>query len=245
MKLSKKLKNRSIDRSKITDWFTFITDDRAKLVIPVGPRFQVEVPPWTPPVSRSIDNSKWIGTQIWPVKGRSSRSSSSNRNMIKIGRGRPETCECAFRGSIECVRKHVSEKRFQLKIDLGPVFWLWRFDEMGEDVSRLWNLEEERKFEDIVKKNAKSQGKKSFVKSALESFPGMSRGSIVSYYLNVYIPRRISVESRSNRITIDTDEEEDANKMLSLKGPRKRLQASCVMSRRCKYAKSTYLLARH
>ncbi|KAL8516322.1 hypothetical protein ACS0TY_014837 [Phlomoides rotata] len=230
MKLSKRLKNHSIDRSNITDRFTFITNDRAKLVIPVGPRFQVEVPPWTPPVSRSFANSKWIGTQVWPVKGRS--SSSSNHNMI--GRGRSETCKCAFPGSIECVRKHVTEKRLQIQIDLGPVFWMWKFDEMGEVVSKLWNLKEERKFEYIAKMNATSQDK-SLVKSALESLLGKSRRSIVSYYLNVYIPRRMSIESRSRRIIIDTDEEEeDADNMLCLKGSRKRL-----------HAKSTYLTARH
>ncbi|KAL8525725.1 hypothetical protein ACS0TY_015098 [Phlomoides rotata] len=245
MKLSKPLKNQSFDRSKITDRFTFITDNRARLVIPVGARFQAEVPPWTPPVSRGFRESKMLGTQIWPEKGRN--SSTRNHDCDAIGRGRPETCECAFPGSIQCVRKHVSRKRFRLQIDLGPVFWIWKFDEMGEDVSKLWNLNEEREFEYILKKNAKSQGR-CFVKSALESLPCMSRGSIVSYYLNVYIPRRMSVESRSSRIAMDTDDEEDDeddDNMLCLKGSRKRLQADCFKPSRCKYVRSTYLTCRH
>lgn len=242
MKLSKPLKKQSIDGSKITDWITFVTDERGKLVIPVGARFQVEVPPWTPPVSTSFGNPKWLGTKIWPAKGKS--TTSTNRNMVGIGKGRKENCDCAFPGSIECVRKHVSKKRFQLQIDIGPVFWTWKFDEMGEDVSKSWSLKEERKFEYIVKMNTNSKGK-NLLKTAIESLPGKSRGSIVSYYLNVYVPRRF----RTSCINIDTDgeddDDDDADNMLSLKGARKRLQADCVKSRGCKYAKSTYLKGRH
>ncbi|KAI3461633.1 hypothetical protein Pfo_018296 [Paulownia fortunei] len=244
MKLSKPPNIQSIERPKQTDWFTFITDDRVKLVIPVGPRFQVEVPSWTIPFSRSgltigdseSDNSKWIGTPIWPVKG---RSQDINNNTVR--RGRSEICECAFPGSIECVRQHISDKKFQLQIDLGPAFWKWKFDSMGEDVSKLWNPEEQKKFEYVVKMNATSRGR-SFMESALECFPCQSKESIVSYYLNVYIPRRISVQTRSSCIMVDTDD--DTEDMPRLKGSRKRFQANSFTSGSSKYIKTTYLTSR-
>ncbi|KAH6836628.1 hypothetical protein C2S53_005247 [Perilla frutescens var. hirtella] len=245
MKLLKPLNNQSIERRKRTDRFTFITDDRVKLVIPVGPRFQVDVPSWTPPSSRShltigdteSDNAKWLGNRTWPLKG---KSQDTNNDMI--GRGRPRTCVCSFPGSIQCVRRHVSDKKFQLKIDLGPAFWKWKFDGMGEDVTKLWNENERRKFDYILKMNLTSKGK-GFMKSASQNFPFHSEKSIVSYYLNVHIPRRISVQTRSvcNAVDTDDDDHDDGEEILSpTKGSRKRLHADFTCSSR-KYIKTAFL----
>ncbi|KAL1541101.1 AT-rich interactive domain-containing protein 1-like [Salvia divinorum] len=212
MKLSKTTSNQRFDRNRPIDRLSFIIDDCAKLAIPIGPRFQVDIPSWNPPSSKSRinigdtesdDENKWLDTIIWPPKGR-----SQNAYYDRVGRGRPLDCLCAFPGSIECVRQHVSAKRFQLKVELGPVFWKWRFDVMGEDVSKVWNQEEQRKFDDILKKNPTSHDT-SFVKAASQCLPCHSKESIISYYLNVYIPRRISVQTRSSCNIVDTDDDND------------------------------------
>ncbi|KAK4412381.1 hypothetical protein Salat_2885000 [Sesamum alatum] len=244
MKLLKQPDIQSIERQKPTDRFAFITDDCVRLVVPVGPRFQVDVPSWPLPASRTCltvgdsesDNSKWLGTQIWPVKGRNRKI-----DFNVSGKGRPETCECAYQGSVECVRRHIFDKRLQLQIDLGPALWKWKFDSMGEDVSKLWNSQEQKKFECIVKTNSSSLGR-NFIKSALECFPCQTRESIVSYYLNVYLPRRIRAQTRSGCMMVDTDD--DSEGIPPLKGSRKRFQADSLTSSNSKHVKTMYLRAR-
>ncbi|GFP80577.1 AT-rich interactive domain-containing protein 2 [Phtheirospermum japonicum] len=235
---------KSNGRPKPKDRFTFITNECVKLIIPIGPRFQADVPSWTRPTIGGIelDNSKWICIPTWPAKG---LSQDTNNNTI--GRGRSDFCECAFRGSIECVAKHVSEKRTQLRVDLGPAFWRWKFDVMGEGVSRLWSRDEEKRFDCVVKANPTSQGR-SFVKCALECFPCQSRASIVSYYLNVYIPRRIRDKTRSNCTAVidsDDDDDDDNEDVPPIKGSRKRCQANSLASGSpTKYIKTKYLTTR-
>ncbi|KAL0458371.1 UNVERIFIED_CONTAM: AT-rich interactive domain-containing protein 1 [Sesamum latifolium] len=180
MKLLKQPDIQSIEKQKRIDWFSFVIDDCVRLVVPVGPRFQVDVPSWSVQASRigltigdsESDNTKWLGTQIWPVKGR-----NREVDFTVVGKGRPETCECAYQGSVECVRWHIVDKRCQLQIDLGPAFWKWKFDSMGEDVSKLWSSEEQKKFECIVKTNSTLQGR-NFIKSALESFPARQERAV-------------------------------------------------------------------
>ncbi|XP_057772450.1 AT-rich interactive domain-containing protein 1-like [Salvia miltiorrhiza] len=267
MKLSKTPNNQGIGGKKPIDWFSFVTDERGKLAIPIGPRFQVDIPSWNPPSSKSRltigdteleDENKWLSIPVWPLKGR-----SQNTYHDTIGKGRPWGCICAFPGSIECVRQHVYDKRLQLKIELGPAFWKWRFDVMGEDVSKVWNSEEQRKFDYIVKKNLTSLDT-SFVKVASQCFPCQSKGNIISYYLNVYIPRRISVQTRSSCNIVDSDDDNDdddhhddddehdhdhdhhyrhrgdGEDIARPKGPLKRLQADFTSST-CKYMKTAYL----
>lgn len=79
---------------------------------------------------------------------------------------------------------------------------------MGDDVSKVWNKEEQRKFDYVVKMNITSSDT-SFVKVASQCFAHHSKRSIVSYYLNVYIPRRISAQTRSGCNYVDTDDDVD------------------------------------
>ncbi|KAK2967074.1 hypothetical protein RJ640_015294, partial [Escallonia rubra] len=82
---------------------------------------------------------------------------------------------------------------------------------MGEEVSNLWNLWEQKKFESLVKTNPVSTGK-SFLKPAFKCLPSQCRETIVNYYFNVYLPRRMSTLTRSGCEIVDTDDEasEDA-----------------------------------
>ncbi|CAK9164243.1 unnamed protein product [Ilex paraguariensis] len=220
------------------NWLEFITEDSVKLAIPVGPRFQADVPNWNGHVGDSeLETSRWLGTRIWPVRG-----SCPETNCNAIGRGRPDFCSCITPGSIECVRRHVIDKRSELEYDLGTVFWKWKFDMMGESVSKLWNLDEQKKFALLVKTNPISQGK-TFLNPALECFLSHFRESIVSYYFNVYIPRRIAVQTRSGFTEVDTDEDEPSETSYS-KGCRKRCLADSVAPRSSEYVKTRYLTRR-
>ncbi|CAL5353105.1 unnamed protein product [Camellia sinensis] len=225
-----------------TKWIEYINDDRLRLAIPVGPRFQAEIPAWTGPPHKDCshnesDTSKWLGIQVWPIKG-----NGPDTKAGVVGKGRPEFCPCVSPGSIECVKRHVTDKRLQLQFGLGPAFWKWRFDEMGQDVSKLWNLEEQRKFDYLVKSNPISQGK-SFLKPALERLPSQHREAIVSYYFNVYVPRRMSIQTRAGCKITDTDDDETDEAPHS-KSSRKRCRADSVTSSSSKYVKTRYLTGR-
>ncbi|KAG0457432.1 hypothetical protein HPP92_022589 [Vanilla planifolia] len=125
--------------------------------IPLGPSFQAKVPTWLgeQPVDDS-DDLKWLGSCIWPYQD---HEKSSSTKHDAIGKGREEHCGCRNPGSLKCVRFHVAEKRLQLKRELGPVFYAWRFQCMGEEVALSWKEEEERKFEETVRLNTPSNSR--------------------------------------------------------------------------------------
>ncbi|CAA0820607.1 DNA GYRASE B3 [Striga hermonthica] len=246
MKLSEKPKTETFESTKPTDRLAFITNPCVKLAIPIGPRFQVHVPSWSPPFTSTKNgpkpvDSRWLGAQIWPTKGKMQEDTKHDNT---IGKGRPDTCECAIPLSIECVRRHVSDKRTRLRVELGPAFWQWKFDSMGEDVSRMWSREDESAFSNVVRMKPSSHGG-GFVKWALECFPSHNKGSILSYYLNVYIPRRIRIQTGSGCVAIDTDEEEveeEEEEIVPIKRSRKRLRANSLVSgSSMKYIKKKYL----
>lgn len=173
-----------------------------RLPIPLGPRFQAEVPEWTGPVrgDDGSENSRWLGTRIWPIKGGSRKSS-----MKAIGKGRPDSCSCVYPGSADCI--HVLKERIRLQSDLGPAFSSWKFDEMGEFVLNSWTLKEQKTFESLVKMNMLKNGT-NFWKHALKCFPTKSKRSIINLYFNVFIPRRIRLQIRSSLKQIDSEDEE-------------------------------------
>nr|XP_043637230.1 AT-rich interactive domain-containing protein 1-like isoform X2 [Erigeron canadensis] len=160
MKSSKQAKTLKHKKSSTRDWLSYVVDDNKQLVIPLGPRFQADVPEWTgPPQSRyphktlnNQDSLKWSGTVIWSNKNRRPEAESD-----VIGRGRPHRCECYNPGSILCVKSHINEKAARLQKELGPAFQIWKFDEMGEVVAKLWKQSEQQKFSRIVKTNPSSQ----------------------------------------------------------------------------------------
>lgn len=185
----------------------FIGDHLQRMAIPVGPSFQADVPEWNgPPNTESFNfqvsdskTSRWLGTRIWPPKGRTKKI-----NNRAVGKGRPNSCPCVSPGSIDCTKHHIIEERLCLQSDLGTAFLSWKFDEMGEDVSKSWTLKEQERYELLAKTYPLSQGK-DFLKHALKCFPLKGKESILSFYFNVFIPRRMSLQTRSpKQVNIDT-----------------------------------------
>lgn len=182
--------------------------DTQRPVIPIGPNFQAEVPNWEGPTNirhqNSDDDLKWLGIQLWPM------NDISKNNTKGIGEGTHGSCSCEFPTSIDCVKLHISEARELLKLEIGTTFSSWKFDEMGEDVSKSWTMEEQEKFESLVKLNQLLNGTNLW-KLALEHFPYKSMKCMINYYHNVYIPRRLSMETRSCYDVVDSDNEQDEN----------------------------------
>ncbi|XP_020576545.1 AT-rich interactive domain-containing protein 1-like isoform X2 [Phalaenopsis equestris] len=178
--------------------------------IPVGSSFQADVPAWTGPPSNKLGldgevdavDTRWLGTPIWPAKGCNVKKFEGN-----IGKGRPDFCHCTHPGSVECIKIHVNSARRRLKSNLGPVFNYWGFNDMGEDVSNSWTSEEQTIFDNIVRLNPLSENK-SFLGPASKFFTSKSKKDIVNYYYNVYVLRRMSIQTRVVSGTIDSDDDE-------------------------------------
>ncbi|KDP25411.1 hypothetical protein JCGZ_20567 [Jatropha curcas] len=168
----------------------------------VGPRFQAEVPKWTGKVSES--DPKWLGTQVWPL---ANGDCNSPFETDSIGKGRPSTCGCQLPGSVECVRFHIAENRMKLKLELGHVFYRWRFDRMGEEISLGWTAAEEKRFKDMVRFNPPSLDK-CFWDDSRKYFPRKPKEELVSYYFNVFLVQRRSYQNRVTPKQIDSDDDE-------------------------------------
>ncbi|XP_010685618.2 AT-rich interactive domain-containing protein 2 [Beta vulgaris subsp. vulgaris] len=227
---------------KSVDWLEYINDCLPALVIPVGPRFQADVAEWVGPsneryVNGDSDTSRWFGTKMWTPQDDSTDSG------CKIGKGRLDSCTCSSPGSPYCVKQHVTEARARLQSELGPTFKSWKFDMMGEVVGKSWTSKQKKKFDHFVKANPLSQGK-SFLQPAMSSFPSKTRKDIVNYYLNVYVPKRISLISRSGCKVLDSDDDEvvEAPNTPNAKNSLKRSRSDSDES--AKLAKSHYLTGR-
>lgn len=177
-------------------------DDLFPKPIPVGPNFQAEVPEWIGEITES--DSKWLGRQVWPLEN---GACSFQIEQDSVGRGKPGSCGCGFPGSVECVRFHIAEKRMKLKFDLGTLFYHWRFDQMGEEISLAWTTEEEKRFKHMVRSHFSLQSP-FFWDSALRIFPTKSRENLVSYYFNVFLIRRRIYQNRVTPRKIDSDDDE-------------------------------------
>ncbi|KAG2404710.1 uncharacterized protein HKW66_Vig0116320 [Vigna angularis] len=123
-------------------------NDIPRPTIPIGSRFQAEVPKWEGTTNvNNDDDSKWLGVQVLPMP-----------NIIEnhkegIGEGRLDSCYCTNLGSDECVKLHIKEARELLKLEISATFSSWKFDEMREEFSQSWTLEEDKKFESLMKLN--------------------------------------------------------------------------------------------
>ncbi|CAL0313357.1 unnamed protein product [Lupinus luteus] len=165
--------------------------------VSIGPRYQAEVPEWTGVVSES--DSKWPGTQIWPPPEQDSKPATETD---LIGREREDKCSCEVIGSVQCHRFHIAENRLKMKLELGPLFYHWGFDRMGEEVSLQWTTLEEKKFKDLLRSHAPIWNNTSIY------FRKKKRRNLVNYYFNEFV---IQLRSYQNRVTpnnIDSDDDE-------------------------------------
>ncbi|CAN4106078.1 unnamed protein product [Withania somnifera] len=193
----------------------FIGDHLQRFVIPVGPHFQADVPDWTVSADKDStnyeasnpENSRWLGTRVWPVEIGNMKVSSR-----AIGKGGPHSCSCRSPGTAVCVKRHISEERLILQRELDPAFFSWKFDEMGEQASKAWSSKEEAIFESLVKRKPQLNGK-NFLKHAIKSLPQKTRKTIMSYYFNAFIPRQLSLQNRSpiKLLNISDDIADDIN----------------------------------
>ncbi|KAM7472220.1 hypothetical protein LguiA_010403 [Lonicera macranthoides] len=188
---------------KQADPLNFWIHNHSRKRIPVGPPFQAKVPEWTGETQES--DSKWLGTQIWPLEKGERQNHLIERD--RIGKGRQESCGCQFPASLECIRFHISEKRMKVKLELCSAFQRWEFDKMGEQVSQSWTEEEEKKFQAIVKSNPPSL-EKCLWEEMFKSFPSKSKGNLLSYFYNVFLLQRRSHQNRYTPCNIDSDDEE-------------------------------------
>ncbi|XP_052193245.1 AT-rich interactive domain-containing protein 1 isoform X2 [Diospyros lotus] len=190
--------------------FGFLGNKQNKKRVPVGPLFQANVPEWSEEIYES--DPRWLGLQVWPPK-----SKEHNRYVIeraRIGRGRQDSCGCRHPGSVECVRFHISNKRMQVKIELGSAFHCWKFDMMGEEVALSWKKEDEQRFKEIVRSNPPSMDK-CFWDELVRSFPSKAREDLVSYLFNVFILQRRAHQNRSPPCNIDSDEESEFGSLIN------------------------------
>ncbi|KAH6762000.1 hypothetical protein C2S52_019433 [Perilla frutescens var. hirtella] len=190
----------------------FIGDHLQRKAIPVGPRFQADIPEWDGIVDRSIlidaynndsDHLKWLGSLVWPVE-----IGNTKTRGRRIGKGRNSYCSCVSRGSADCVKRHILEERLFLQRDLGPAFSSWKFDEMGEQVSESWSMKERQTFESLMKKRP-SSNEKSYWKHALKCLPNKSKKNIIDYYFNVYMSHRMSLQRLPYIKHVNTDDEDE------------------------------------
>lgn len=175
---------------------------RAQQKVPIGLQFQVKVPEWDGVTHES--DSKWSGTRIWPLE------KTERRILIErdpIGKGRQDSCGCQLRGSSECIRFHIAEKRMKLKLELGSAFHRLKLDKMGEEVELSWTDGEQNRFAAIVKSNPQSKDK-CFWDQIYKSFRNKSREELVSYYFNVFLLKRRAYQNRFAQDNIDSDDDE-------------------------------------
>ncbi|PIA65387.1 hypothetical protein AQUCO_00100693v1 [Aquilegia coerulea] len=178
-------------------------DKLRKLTIPVGKRFQADIPKWNKALAYdyNLESSKWLGEKIWPIG-----SGNINTNIEMIGKGRPESsCSCDFPGSIECIKSHIHEERLRLLSEVGDAFYSWGCDKMGEAVSESWTLKEQNNFNKLF--GTRTLSYEGFWRRAVKCLPMKQRESIVSFYFNVFVLRNVSRQARLPSPVIDSDDD--------------------------------------
>ncbi|MCL7022040.1 hypothetical protein MKW94_014317 [Papaver nudicaule] len=191
----------------------FIGDCLPRIEVPVGKRHQADIPDYIGPMKNDnfsatgqsdSSDSRYLGTKIWPIEGKSTEDSKEEG----IGKGRSDSCSSNGCGS--CIKLHVFKKGLQLREDLGTAFFTWKFDEMGEEVAKSWTAAEQQCFETLVETDPLSQTD-NFLEPALKRFSGKCKKSILSYYFNVFVLRRLIKQTRLAAKLVNTDNEDDVS----------------------------------
>ncbi|KAK1668275.1 hypothetical protein QYE76_056434 [Lolium multiflorum] len=178
--------------------------------IGVGEHFQAKIPEWTGPPSdaelscyrNDPDISKMLGSRTWPPEGEMSQT-----DIVVAGRGRPESCSCPYPGSYFCRQDHINAARDQLRSEIGQAFTEWKFDSVGEEVSKMWSHDDQLRFNGL-ERLVPSLENKSFWAIASKHFASKPRRDLVQYYMNVFLMRRVLSQCRLSLLEIDSDEDE-------------------------------------
>ncbi|CAN6305005.1 unnamed protein product [Urochloa humidicola] len=172
---------------------------------PIRPRGQADIPEWTGKPSLPYDDPntlKFLGEPILLPK------TGEEPDVGSIGKGRQDDCNCQFPGSIACVRFHVTEKKMELKRELGSAFYEMGFHHMGEDLALTWTKDEERKFNTTIRGNLpSSRSKCNFWDKLLAVFRSKGREGLVSYYYNVFQVQRRAYQNRLTPKSPDSHED--------------------------------------
>lgn len=181
-------------------------------IVPIGPDHQARILPWVGQINYSdfdYDNNdkgneeKYLGTCIIPMPDESTPETSHGI----VGAGRTDCC-CEDRGSMRCVRQHVTECREDLRSSLGDEkFILVGLVDSGEEVACEWSEEDEHLFNEVVFSNPVSAGK-NFWRHLSAAFPSRTKGELVSYYFNVFMLRKRITQNRCRFLDIDSDDDE-------------------------------------
>ena len=174
----------------------------------VGSNYQAQVPHWTGVLPENYGDQetlKWLGTKLWPLENENKKAPFY---CDRIGKGREDVCSCNLPRSVECVRFHIAERRFQMRRELGSAFYAWGFDRMGEEIALSWTDEEESKFKTVMQINAPSSGRNLW-NHLHSSFRLKKRKELVSYYFNCFLLRRRCYQNRITPNKIDSDDEEE------------------------------------
>ncbi|KAL9809255.1 putative DNA topoisomerase (ATP-hydrolyzing) [Arabidopsis thaliana] len=148
--------------------------NKTRPAIPIGPRFQAEIPVWIAPTKKGkfygspgdSNTLRWLGTGVWPTY-----SLKKTVHSKKVGEGRSDSCSCASPRSTNCIKRHKKEAQELLEKEINRAFSTWEFDQMGEEiVLKSWTAKEERRFEALVKKNPLSSSD-GFWEFASNAFP--------------------------------------------------------------------------
>ncbi|KAJ0259135.1 AT-rich interactive domain-containing protein 1 [Hirschfeldia incana] len=182
------------------------SDEEDRPCARVGSQFQAEVPEWIGVTSES--DSKSLGTRVWPLS-----KEQINSNLLierdPIGKGRQDPCGCQNSGSVECVRFHINTKREKLKLELGPAFYMWCFDSMGEGTLQYWTDLELKKVKLLM--TYPPTLTPSFFSGLKSILSSKSREEIVSYYYNVTLLQFIANLSRMTPGEVDSDTDQYYN----------------------------------
>ncbi|KAG5037755.1 hypothetical protein JHK86_018595 [Glycine max] len=112
------LKNEDVELNQSQNNLSFEDNHIPRPVIPIGPRFQAEVPTWEDRtnIQHNDDSLKLMGIQLWPMPNISENKTND------VGGGRCDSCSCEFPGSIDCVKLRIREARELLKLEIGATF---------------------------------------------------------------------------------------------------------------------------
>lgn len=198
--------------------YSFLLDQPARKLVPIGPGHQAEIPEWEGSQNGNLEPSgmmvqnqiigcavgeKLSGICLVPMPD----LDTLERMDDIVGKGR-KFCVCWDRGSIRCVQQHIKEAREYILEMFGyETFKDLGFCDMGEEVERNWSHEDAQVFHEVVYSNPVTLGR-NFWQHLAAAFFSRTKQEVVSYYFNVFVLRRRAIQNRTLMLDIDSDDDE-------------------------------------